>query len=270
MSAALAAVAPYRSLLSARFRMLLQYRAAALAGLGTQLFWGLIRLMAFEAFYRSSSAPQPMTLAETATYIWLTQAMLHLIGFRVDAELAAMFRDGTVVYELARPLDLYWTWFSRGMAARTAPTLLRAVPMVALAVPFLGMSLPPSWASFGAFLLSLVGSVALTTAVSTLVNITAMWTVSAQGASAMMLVGVMFLAGGYVPLPLFPEWAQRIIAFLPFRGILDVPFRLWSGNIPPGEVFGLFLHQAAWTAALVLAGRWLVGRGVRRMVVQGG
>ena len=34
---------PYWAVLSARFRMLLQYRAAALAGLGTQVFWGLIR-----------------------------------------------------------------------------------------------------------------------------------------------------------------------------------------------------------------------------------
>jgi ABC-type uncharacterized transport system permease subunit len=32
----------YRALISARFRTLLQYRAAALAGMGTQLFFGLI------------------------------------------------------------------------------------------------------------------------------------------------------------------------------------------------------------------------------------
>lgn len=41
---------PYLAILSARFRTLLQYRAAAAAGFGTQLFWGLIRMMIFEAF----------------------------------------------------------------------------------------------------------------------------------------------------------------------------------------------------------------------------
>ncbi len=51
----------YCAILSARFRMLLQYRAAAFAGFVTQLFWGLIRVMIFSAFYRSSNAPQPMT-----------------------------------------------------------------------------------------------------------------------------------------------------------------------------------------------------------------
>ena len=69
----------YVAVVKARFRMLLQYRTAALAGFGTQLFWGLIRVMLFDAFYRSSSAPQPMSYPQTVTYLWLVQAMLlHL------------------------------------------------------------------------------------------------------------------------------------------------------------------------------------------------
>ena len=35
---------PYRAIVSARFRMLLQYRAAALGGLWTQIFFGLVLL----------------------------------------------------------------------------------------------------------------------------------------------------------------------------------------------------------------------------------
>ena len=37
-------VAPYLAIFGARFRMMLQYRAAALAGMATQLFLGLIRV----------------------------------------------------------------------------------------------------------------------------------------------------------------------------------------------------------------------------------
>ena len=59
----------YAAVVSARFRMLLQYRVAALAGLGTQVFWGLIRMMFFTAFYRSTTAPQPMSLTDVITYI---------------------------------------------------------------------------------------------------------------------------------------------------------------------------------------------------------
>ncbi len=41
-----------RRALGARFRMLLQYRAAALAGFATQLFWGAIKLMILALFSR--------------------------------------------------------------------------------------------------------------------------------------------------------------------------------------------------------------------------
>ena len=69
----------YWAVLSARFRTLLQYRAAALAGLGTQVFWGLIRVMIFGAFYRSTTAPQPMTYPEVVTYVWLGQAFIRML-----------------------------------------------------------------------------------------------------------------------------------------------------------------------------------------------
>ena len=61
-----------------------------------------------------------------------------------------------------------------------------------------------------------------------------------------------------------------MLDFLPFRGLVDLPFRLYMGHIPPREVFGVLSHQLLWTAGLVLLGRWLLARGTRRLVVQGG
>src|SRR5439155_16836295 len=96
----------YAAILSARFRTLLQYRAAAAAGFGTQLFWGFIRVMIFTAFYRSSTAPQPMSLPQVVTYVWLGEATLIMLLAGVDRDVQAMIRTGTVAYELVRPLDL--------------------------------------------------------------------------------------------------------------------------------------------------------------------
>ena len=97
----------YRAILVSRFLTLLQYRAAAMAGVGTQLFFGLVRVMIYDGFYRSSSTPQPMTSEQVITYIWLGQAVLMLVMLDVDREIAAMIRTGNVAYEMTRPLDLY-------------------------------------------------------------------------------------------------------------------------------------------------------------------
>ena len=260
----------YWAVASARFRELLQYRAAAVAGMGTQLFWGLIRVMIFEAFYRSSDATQPMEIGEVTTYVWLGQAFLALLPWNLDLNLRNQIRTGGVGYELIRPVDLYAYWFSRSLAWRAAPTLLRAPPLIVFALVVMGMDTPPSWASAGAFAVSMVGAVLLTAAISTLFNITILWTLSADGMLGLAPAVVTILSGMIVPIPLYPEWAQAVLNFLPFRGLVDVPYRLYLGHIPPGELPALLAHQLAWTAAIILLGRWVLSRGLRQVVIQGG
>jgi len=263
-------VTAYNAVFSARFQTLLQYRAAAAAGFGTQLFWGLIRTMIFEAFYRSGAAPQPMSLPQVVTYVWLGQAMLVLIPWNVDADVRAMIRSGTVAYELVRPLDLYTLWYSRALALRTAPALLRALPMFAVAGCFFGMQPPPSLAAGAAWLAATAGAALLAGAITTLITISLLWTLSGEGVSRLLPAVTMLFAGYVLPLPLFPDWAQALLSFLPFAGLADTPFRMYLGHLPPEAVFGVLGHQLAWTAALVLLGRAALARATRRMVVQGG
>jgi ABC-2 type transport system permease protein len=275
------ALAPYRAVLGARFRTMLQYRAAALAGLGTQTFFGIVRIMIFEAFYRQSTGAdetQPMTLRAVIDYVWLGQALLVMLPWNVDADVRAMVRSGNVAYELVRPVDLYGLWYARAVAWRTAPAMLRAVPMVVFAMlvlPLVGMgewrlSPPPSLAAGVAFFASLIGAVALSAAMTTILNVTLLWTISGEGVSILLAATVTVFSGLVLPLPLYPDWARTALMVMPFAGVMDLPFRLYTGDLPSAAVGWVLLHQTLWTAALVLLGRWLLRIGMRRVVVQGG
>ncbi|GMV80361.1 MAG: ABC transporter permease [Planctomycetota bacterium] len=260
----------YCALFGARFRELLQYRAAAIAGFVTQLFWGLIRIMIFEAFYRVSSAPQPMRFEEVVTYVWLSQAFLMLIPFRMDGEAMQKVRDGSVVYELARPVDLYGLWFARALALRLAPTLLRAVPLLAVAACGLGLQAPASWTAGAAGAASLAAAFLLAAALTALVTTSLFWTVSGEGLARLLPLTIWICSGIVLPLPFFPDWLQRVLEWLPFQGLIDVPFRLYLGHLPPEAALAQIGKQLAWTAALALLGRGLLSRGLRRLEVQGG
>lgn len=260
----------YLAILSAQLRTLLQYRAAALAGFCTQVFFGLVIVMVFEAFYRSSSSPQPMTYAQVVTYTWLGQALLGLLPWNVDPEIRSLIRSGGVAYELLRPLDLYGLWYTRSLARRTAPTLLRSAPMLVLAYLFLGLQPPPTWACFLSWAGATFFSLLLSCALTTLLSISLLWTLSGDGIAYLFMAAVTLLSGLQVPLPFFPDWLQPLLNFLPFRGLMDIPFRLYLGHIPPAQAPALLLHQLAWTLALISLGYWVLSRGVRRLVVQGG
>ena len=260
----------YRAIFSARFRMLLQYRVAAVAGIGTQIFWGLILVMVLEAFYRSTTEPQPMTIEQVTTYVWLGQCFLLLLPWGVDRDIQALIRSGAVSYELLRPLDLYNHWYSRVLAYRSAPTLLRSLPLLPIAALFFGMQAPDSWGAAGACILAILGALLLSCAITNLLNITLLWTISGQGIVSLTPSIVLVFSGSLVPLPLFPEWTQPFLSILPFRGLVDTPFRLYLGHIPPGDVLIHLAHQLAWAAAIVVVRRWVLSRGIRRLVVQGG
>jgi len=269
---------PYLAILSARYRMLLQYRAAALAGITTQFFWGFIRIMILGAFYAASDVDPPMAFAAVVTYVWLGQALLGMLPWNLEPEIEAMVREGNVAFELVRPVDLYSLWYMRTLALRTASTSLRAVPIVLLAgfvLPWTpladwALAAPAGLAAAGLWMLATVVAMALGCALTMLVHVSLMWTISGDGLSRVVPSLVSVFSGMVVPLPLFPDVLQPLLHALPFRGLVDVPLRIWAGHLEGAEAWTALGGAALWALALVALGRFLLARGCRRLVVQGG
>ncbi|MEC4814898.1 MAG: ABC-2 family transporter protein [Scytonema sp. PMC 1069.18] len=269
----------YWSLFVARFALLLQYRAAAFAGVATQLFWGFVKVMVLQAFFTHVTSAQPMTFRSAVGYVWLGQAFLiAIVPWSGDREIQDLIRSGAVGYDLLRPTDLYNFWLTRALALRTAPLILRGLPFLSIVIfilPLVGLSerslaFPPSFTAFVAFFLSFIGAILLSSALTMLLTVSMMWTLSGEGINTVLSTLVSILSGIIVPLPFFPEWIKPVLNALPFSGLLDKPFRLFTGNLPPNALFSVLLHQAFWIVVIVLLGRFLVNRGVRKLVIQGG
>ena len=272
-------LAPYRGVLRARFRGTLQYRVAALAGFGTQLYWGLIRLMILAAFYQSGPADATdFSFSDVVPYVWLGQALLALFPFRLDSELADSVRTGNVAVELLRPIDLYSYWFWRMVAWRVAMTAPRCVLMLVVAMgvfPLVGLGewalTPPASVSATALYLSATVLALLLGVAVTAVMITMMfWTVSSEGARYVLPAIVWFGGGMVVPLPLLPDGLALVLGYLPFAGLMDIPFRIYVGELAGFEALLRLGLQCFWVVVLVLLGRVLLARGLRRVVILGG
>ncbi len=261
---------PAAALFRVRFVALLQYRAAALAGLATQVFWGFIRVMILTAFYASAAGTHPLTLADAVSYVWLSQAFFGLLPIRAEPDMEDLVRGGNVVYELLRPVGLFPLLFARSLSYKAAPTALRAVPLLSLALLFFGLGLPASPAAAALFAASLTLALLLSAAITSLLTTTLLFTVSARGVNQLVQACLWLLSGMVLPLPLFPDWAQTALAVLPFRGLVDAPYRIWFGDLAAGEALLALAHQAAWAAAIAFGARALLARAARRLTVQGG
>jgi len=264
----------YISVLKLRLSMGMQYRAAALAGVATQFFWGFISIMVFEAFYKHAAHTPPISLKELIQYIWLQQAFLVFVmmWFR-DNELFDLITSGNIAYELCRPSGLYGFWYAKLLAQRLSSAFLRCFPILIVACllpkPY-NLEPPPDITAFLLFLSALLLGLLLLVAISMFLYISVFITLSPIG--SLLVFGVLseFFAGLVIPVPLMPIWLQKIAYVLPFRWTADFPFRVYSGHIPEQEAIIGILIQLAFLTVLVLLGRAALNGVLKKVVVQGG
>jgi ABC-2 type transport system permease protein len=142
--------------------------------------------------------------------------------------------------------------------------------MTLVAVPFLGMTLPASPGAALGFLFALLAAVLLSASLATAMAASLLWTLAGEGAWQLLAVSIWLFSGIMIPLPFFPDWLQPVLRALPFRGLMDVPFRIYTGHIPVSAALPTIMSVLAWAAALFGLGRILLARGTRKLVVQGG
>lgn len=263
----------YFSVFRIRLISSLQYRAAALAGLMTQFFWGFMLIMVFEAFY-SSGGTQEFSFSSLVTYIWLQQAFLmFFIVWLRDRELGEIIINGNISYELVRPHSVYTFWYAKLIGSKLSGGLLRfpLVIIVAFLLPTpYNLSLPASSGAFFMFLASLLLGLVLTTCIVMLMYISMFKTHTLVGSFVLFGITTDFFGGHYLPIPLMPQWLQKITDFLPFRYTSDLPFRIYSGHIAGAEAYYGILIEIMWILILFALGHFLMKRVTKKIVVYGG
>lgn len=252
----------------------LQYRTAAYAGVVTQFAWGMMEVLMFRAFYISNPASFPMEFSALSSYIWLQQALLAMFNmWSMDKDIFSSISQGTIAYELSRPLDIYTMWMSKTLSARFSQALLRAVPILLIS-PLLpkpyGLSLPAGGLNFLLFLVTFVFGAVLVAAFCMLIYISAFYTISPMGVRAVMTSVTEFMTGALIPLPMFPDKVRRLLELTPFACMQNVPLRIYSGNISGREMLQAVALQLFWLCVLIGVGKLWMKRALRKVVVQGG
>lgn len=264
----------YLSVFKLKFITNLQYRASALSGMITQIFFGIVFIMMYLAFYESNSTTGVIKFSQLVTYIWLQQGFFALIYLNYkDKDIIKMIKSGDIAYELCRPQNIYIKWYAKIFAAKIADVTLRIVPLIIFALllpsPY-NLSLPHSYISFGLFLIAIILTTFLTIAFITLYHILVFYTLEADGVVSMFVLASEILSGIVVPLFLFPDFIRKIVELLPFRYIADLPFRIYSNNIPSSSCLGYFIQEIIWIILIVMLGYILTKNATKKVVVQGG
>lgn len=264
----------YISYFKLKFKTGLQYRAAALAGLSTQFFFGFVYVSIYVAFYESGSGNLPMEIHELISYVWLGQSLFALVNlWYKDKEIINLIKSGNIAYELCRPQDLYLMWASKILGERLSNVTLRFLPVVLVALilpPPYNLVLNITLFRLLIFILAMLLASILMTVLVLLFHVICLFTLDEKGVINIFMVISDILSGLVIPIPFFPDYLQNISNILPFRYISDFPFRLYVGNITINEGFIGIGIQIIWIIILIIIGRLLTKKALKKAIIQGG
>lgn len=262
----------YLSFFKMRLLAGLQYRAAAMAGMSTQLVWGTMEILLYRAFYLENPAAFPMGMEALASYIWLQQAFLTFFAqWQWEPEIIEAVRTGTVAYDLTRPMGLYGMWMARSLGLRLSRGLLRFWP-----IALVGALLPAPYGlrfygeDLGLFLLSAVLMLVLVCAYVLIIYAASFYLTNANGLQTLSIAAADLLGGAIVPIPFLPEPLRTIASVSPFGSMQNVPLRIFGGDLTGTAAWETVALQLFWCVALVGLGLGMVRGGVRRTVIAGG
>ena len=151
--------------------------------------------------------------------------------------------------------------------------MLRFYPIIIMSVllpkPY-NLSAPVSLAAFLVFLLAMLLSSLLITAITLLVHLLTMFLLDSRGLFSFYSVTSELFTGAIVPLPFMPKVLRMIGYFLPFRCISDFPYRVYMGDIMVSEGLSLLFISFAWIIIVIFLGYKLSKLALRKAVIQGG
>lgn len=252
------------------FQKHLAYRAANLAGIATNGFFGAVYVLIYTALFAERAEVGGLTLADTITYAIVAQSLLMAMSAFGNRELSDAIVKGDIAVDLARPVDFYLYWASLDLGRAVYYLIFRGIPTFALGALFFGVKWPPSGGVFLLFLATVALGMVVSFAFRFITSCLAFWTTDARGLLYLTNTVIMFFSGFIVPLNFFPPPLQAVANALPFRALAQLPINVYLGKVAPAALIPTVINEFIWLVALVILGRLLLTRMVRRVTLAGG
>lgn len=246
------------------------YRAAMLAGMAANVFFGIVRSFLFLAVFAPGAVHNGWTERDAIAYVWIAQALLTPVSLWGDWDIALSIRSGDVVTDLSRPYDYYLYWLSQDSGRALFSIFSRMLPTLGIGMLLFDVRLSAAPERLLLFAASLALAIWVSFGMRFLANIAAFWLLDYRGMGTLLMFANNFFSGLLVPIAFWPDTLARVAYLLPFAALIQTPVDMLLGVNSNADLARALGIQLLWGVALLLAGRLVLAAAVRRVVVQGG
>jgi ABC-2 type transport system permease protein len=252
------------------FQRHLTYRTAAIAGLVTNFFFGILRAMILVALYDLQPSVEGISIKGAITYAALSQALIGFLSMFHWYDLMNTIYTGDVASDLLKPMNYFRFWMAQDLGRALVQLILRGFTLLFAFTFVFDLYWPKTLPCLFGLLLSIPLGWLVSFSWRFLINLSAFWTPNARGILRFIFVLSWFFSGFMMPLRFFPEWVIRIAHLMPFPYMFNTVVEIYLGILNGPELIQAILYQVLWGLGLIFIGQLILRMGVRRLVVLGG
>lgn len=227
----------------------------------------IIFIELWRTIFRENLSSMPFSLLDVSWYCALTQMFLFMSS-RLFLTIEDDVRSGNIAYFLNKPIPYVWMRLSEGIGAMTSNVLLYGTLGIMITYLWIG-EWPANASALPLAIFTLwIGSI-LHLVFQVAAGLTALWLQDAEAVYRLYQKFLIVLGGLYVPISLYPDWAQAIIAMTPFGLFMSAPAQLLFEQ-PMIGFWALLGLQGLWIGAALLVAWGVYALALKQVEVNGG
>lgn len=253
-----------KSLFAYRFHVIFQIVASAFAIVIQYFLWRSV----FGA--NPDGVIRGMTFQQTFLYVSLATAITVLMRTWADWEMCSQIRTGDIIMSFFKPIDYMRYAFANSIGSMAGNFVTVTIPSLLIVFVAFQSRMTLGW-NVLFFAVTLLGSCVLSFLFDFIVGTTCFWTLSIWGISVAKDFSILFLSGALVPLCFFPDSLARVIGFMPFPYMYNLPLTiLTSTQADVGTWSRGIAVQFAWIVVGYLLARVYFAFSLKKLTVNGG
>jgi len=248
----------------------LTYRAATLAGLVTNFFFGILRASILVALYGSQNEVDGITISGAITYAALSQALIGYLSLFSWFDLMTTVYTGEIATDLLKPMSYVGYWMAKDLGRAGVQLFFRGFIVMAGYALLFDLTWPQGLSQWLALGFTLIFSWLISFLWRFLVNLASFWTPNARGVLRLFFTLSWFFSGFLMPLRFFPDWVIKISYLTPFPHMLNTVVEVYLGVLQGPDLLRALSFQVFWIFITFLSVQIVLRAGVRRLVILGG
>ncbi|MFH0906078.1 MAG: ABC-2 family transporter protein [archaeon] len=231
----------------------------------------LIMIIVWTALYsnNSTSIIAGYSLENLITYFILSSIVIVLISDWTTWTIQDHIREGGFVSLLVKPYSYLKYLFLNKIGSKFVNLFVQIIPLLIILVLFFRKYFISG--NVLLFTIAIIFSFIMYYFINFIVGLFAFWLVSVNSLQWITRFAIELLAGGLVPITLFPNFLQKALDYLPFKYLIFSPIEIYLGkyttNFSNGftnSVYFVYLMQILWCVVLYIIIKLMYKQAIKR------